>query len=98
MVGIKFCFFPQVCEGMPTMLKCIASTLSPSPDNDSYFGQELNYTVIMDNAGGPDITQPSLRLVLRPNPNFTGILEMDRTIPLGSNPIITIIVGLNGKG
>ena len=80
------------------MLRCIAPMLSPSPNNDTYFGQELNYTVKVDNAGGPDITQSSLRLVLRPNPNFIGILDVDRMVPLQSNPIITIIVGLNGKG
>ena len=79
------------------MLTCIAPMLIPDPSvSDS--GQELNYTVIMDNASGPDITQSSLSLVLNPDPIFIGILDSDRMVPVGTNSIITITVGHSDKG
>ena len=78
----------QLCESKPTMLSC-----SPS-DID----QEINYTVIMDNAMGPDITESNLRLTLLPNPFFIGILESNRMVPTGISSTITITVCHSGKG
>ena len=97
MVGVMSYFFPQLCKGKPTTLTCIAPKLIPDAnvsDND----QELKYTVIMDNASGPDITQSSLRLVLHPNPVFTAISESDRMILIGTSSNIRIIVGHGSKG
>ena len=79
------------------MLLCIAPELLPVP-SPSDIDQDINYTVIMDNAMGPDITEPSLRLNLLPNPIFIGILESDRMVPTGSSSTITITVCHSGKG
>ena len=59
------------------MLTCIAPRLIPDPSNNDY-DIKLNYTVTMDNANGPDITQPFLGLILKPDPMFTEIVESDR--------------------
>ena len=66
------------------MLTCIAPRLSPDP-RDFDYDQELNYTLIMDNTSGPDITQPLLGLVLKRDPIFTDIIESDRMYPTNDN-------------
>ena len=59
------------------MLRCIAPRLIPDP-SVSDIDQELNYSVILDNASGPDITQPLLGLILIRGPTFIEIVESDR--------------------
>ena len=66
------------------MLRCIAPRLSPGPSNNDY-DQELNYTVTMDNASGPDITQPLLGLILKRDPTFIEIVESDRMYAINDN-------------
>ena len=66
------------------MLTCIAPKLIPDPSNNDY-DQELNYTVTMDNANGPDITQPLLGLILKRDPTFIEIVESDRMYPINDN-------------
>ena len=79
------------------MLSCIAPELMPEPSlNDT--DQDINYTVIMDNAMGPDITESSLRLILLPNPIFIHILDSDTVVVIGTNSTITITVCHSGKG
>ena len=73
------------------MLSCIAPELLPEP-SPSDIDRDINYAVIMDNAKGPDITEPSLRLTLLPNPIFIGILESNRMVSTGINSSIIIIV------
>ena len=89
MVDIRSYFFSQLCEGKSDMLLCIAPELLPRPSPDD-IDQDINYTIIMDNAMGPDITQSSLVLTLLPNPSFNGIL--DSSVPTGTNSTITITV------
>ena len=78
-------------------MSCIAPELLPVP-SPSDIDQEINYTVIMDNAMGPDITESSLRLTLLPNPIFIGILDSDTVVVIGTNSTITITVRHSGKG
>ena len=66
------------------MLTCIAPRLIPDPSNNDY-DNELNYTVIMDNANGPDITQPLLGLILKRDPTFLEIVQSDRMYELNDN-------------
>ena len=97
-VGINSYLILQHCKGTSTMLTCVAPELVPPP-SDSDYSQELNYTVIMDNASGPDITQSTLSLVLNPDPRFTTISESSRMIPIGQNATtITINVGHSDRG
>ena len=78
------------------MLACVAPMLLPQP-SISDLDQEVNYTVILDNAMGPDIAEFSLRLNLLPDPIFLGILESDTEVPIRTNLIITISVCHSGK-
>ena len=96
MIGIKSYFIFQLCKGTSTMLTCFAPELVPPPSDGNY-SQELKYTVIMDNASGPDITQSGLALVLNPDPLFTSISESSRIIPVGQNATIIINVGHNDR-
>ena len=66
------------------MLTCIAPKLSPDPSNNDY-DKELNYTVTMDNARGPDITQSLLGLIVKRHPTFIEIVESDRTYAINDN-------------
>ena len=66
------------------MLRCIAPRISPSPSNNDY-DRELKYTIIMDNAHGPDITQSFLRLILNRDPTFIEIEESDRMFAINDN-------------
>ena len=89
---VHLVLFAQVCEATTsTSLACIAPMLSPMPelrDGESFM---LNYTVIMDDAPGPDIAQADLRLFVLPDPIFLSVgVEM---VPTGSNDtVITIRV------
>ena len=65
-------------------MTCIAPRLIPDPSNNDY-EQELNYTVIVDNASGPDIAQPSLVLILKRDPTFIEIVESDRMYAINDN-------------
>ena len=97
LIYMRSYFFSQLCEGKPTTLLCIAPALLPEPSL-SDINQKINYTVIMDDAMGPDITEFSLRLSLLPNPFFIGILESNRVVPTGINSTITITVCHRGQG
>ena len=66
------------------MLTCIAPRLIPDPSNNDY-DKELNYTVTMDNANGPNSTQPLLGLVLKRDPTFIEIVESDRMYEINDN-------------
>ena len=59
------------------MLMCTAPGLVPDP-HDIDYDQTLNYTIVLDNANGPDITQPLLQLTLKRDPVFIEIEESDR--------------------
>ena len=96
MVDIGSYFFSQLCEGQSDTLACIAPMLLPQP-SFSDLDQEVNYTVIMDNAMGPDIADSNLRLDLLPDPIFRDILESDTEILIGTNSTITITVCHSGK-
>ena len=67
--------------------------LCPAPELDVDLGdpeEELSYTVVMDEAPGPDSSAPGLRLSLRPNPsNF--LLITTQLVP-GSEEVIVIQV------
>ena len=52
----------------------------------------MNYTVIMDNAPGPDASDTSLTLYVKPDPVFTEIQETDRVYIIGSTRTISILV------
>ena len=65
-------------------LVCSAPTLNSSA-RDTYFNTPLNYTIVMDNARGPDVTNNLLQLILKPNPVFNGIEEADTTHPINDN-------------
>ena len=79
------------------MLSCTAPEILPVP-SPSDIDQDINYTVIMDNAMGPDITESSLRLILLSNPIFIGILDSDTVVVIGTSSTITITVCESGKG
>ena len=65
-------------------MTCIAPRLISDPSNNDY-DKDLNYTVTMDNANGPDITQPFLGLILKRDPTFTEIVESDRMYEINDN-------------
>lgn len=52
----------------------------------------LNYTLELDGAPGPDITNDSLALFLRPNPVFLEIGEADRVYVPGKVISIPVCV------
>lgn len=52
----------------------------------------MNYTVIMDNAPGPDTSDTSLTLLMKPDPVFTEIQQSDRIYNEGSGLTISILV------
>ena len=79
------------------MLVCIAPEILPEPTSPSDFYQVVKYTVIMDNAMGPDITKSTLRLDILPNPFFYGILNSDTMVVIGTRSTITITVCHSGK-
>jgi plexin A len=58
-----------------TTLICTAPTIS-SPIGNSDYGQPVSYQLILDGAPSPDSNMFQLRLILRPNPNITGVSEM----------------------
>ena len=58
-----------------TVIECVAPPLTSLTNlGNEYFNDinVLNYTVIMDNAPGPDLTMENLQISVVPNPgNFT---------------------------
>ena len=79
------------------MLSCIAPELLPEPSL-SDIDQEINYTIIMDNAMGPGIIESNRRLTLLPNPIIIGRLDSDTVVVIGTSSTITITVCHSGKG
>lgn len=66
------------------VLECLAPTLKSDP-GDTDYSTALNYTVVVDNASGPDITNSALQLILYPDPIFLGIEETDTIHPINDN-------------
>ena len=78
----------QVCKAQSSYLLHCTGPQMPFVGNGN---QQLNYTVIMDNAPGPSTDNAQLQLRLRPNPVFVEIQESDR-VYTGSDDRITILV------
>ena len=65
-------------------LVCLTPALKPHP-HDIDYNTPLNYTIVVDNASGPDPTKFFLQLILKPDPTFTGIDETDTMHPINDN-------------
>ena len=70
-------------------IACVSPPLSHTEPGDE---EGLNYTVIMDNAPGPDLDDESLQIGVLPDPGNFKLL--DSSYNIGSTNLIRIMVGL----
>ena len=78
------CFQSCQSRSKGNELVCLAPSLKPDP-RDIDYNTVFNYTVVVDNAIGPDLTKFPLQLILKPNPIFIGIDETDTMHPTRDN-------------
>ena len=55
--------------------------------DSSYYGENIEYMLMLDGAESPNSMNTGLRLTLQPNPNFTGLHQDSRSISVDSSQI-----------
>ena len=73
-----------------TAISCVIPPLTRLQPGDA---DGLNYTIIMDNAPGPDLTNENLQISVQPNPEVFELVESEYNA--GSSAPIRIRVSFN---
>ena len=70
------------------MLECIVPPITPLSSTSDDLGIAVGYTVIVDNADGPDCSLDQLQLILRADPVINEVITHIITLPLSSTEAI----------
>ena len=75
-----------------TAIGCVVPPLTRLLPGDA---DGLNYTIILDNAPGPDLSNENLQIIVEPNPENFELVESEYNT--GSSAPIRITVSLNDR-